>query len=165
MPLVAKAEDADSVRTRFSWAAEVGSGIDMTGLDMSSIDFGVAAGVSRGWLRFAGVGLNANIMVGNSCRSYPVYALFRTDFIDGKQLLFLDARGGVSLNYLARNEKQTGVYGSVGVGINLATGRTFRSYIIVGYSYMGRGDVQEDEFTLTEYSPLHFAGLRLGVSF
>ena len=151
--------------TRFVWGAEAGAGIDMSNNDMSSIDINASFGMARGWINMLGVGAGANMMVSNSCRSYPVFAVLRTDFSQRLRLCFIDVRGGVSLNYLARSQQQTGLYGSFNIGVNLATGSKFRSYVLVGYTFINRKGIWENDMTYTPYSPLHMAGVRLGVSF
>ena len=148
----------------FAWGAEFGSTIDMSGHEMSSVDFNVSAGLSYKWLSFAGVGVGANIIVSNSCRTYPVYAHLRTDFSNLVKFLFLDMRGGVAFNNLEDNVNQTGAYISPAIGFNLATGNTFRSYITVGYTYIHRKDVVRNDEVIP-YSPLSMATVRLGIAF
>lgn len=167
LPLMARAASEGeevSSKTRFAWGAEAGSSIDLSGHDMSSIDFNAAMGLSRGWISFLGVGAGADIMVSNSCRTYPVFALFRTDFSKRVKLLFMDVRVGAALNYLPNNVSQTAPYVSLNLGINLATGKTFRSYVLAGYTYIDRKDVTRDE-RVTPYEPLHLATIRLGIAF
>lgn len=167
MPLISRAAgDGDDVssKTRFAWGAEAGSSIDLSGNDMSSIDFNASVGFSRGWISFLGAGVGADIMVSNSCRTYPVFALFRTDFSRRVKLLFMDVRVGAALNYLPSNVSQTAPYVSLNLGINLATGKTFRSYVLAGYTYVGRKDVTRDE-RVTPYEPLQLATIRLGIAF
>jgi len=154
----------DPGRVYFAWGAEVGSSIDMGGYDMSSVDFNATFGLRYRWINFAGIGAGANIMVSNSCRTYPVFAVFRTDFSGKVKFMFLDIRGGAALNYLPANIHQTDVYGSVSLGFVLATGKSFRSYLMAGYTYVGRRDVAQGEM-MTEFSPLSMASIRLGISF
>ncbi|MDO4320841.1 MAG: hypothetical protein Q4C34_09740 [Bacteroidales bacterium] len=159
------AEPADGgVKTRFAWGAEFGSSIDLSGHDMSSIDFNAGFGVSHGWLSLAGVGAGANIMVSNSCRTYPIFAIIRTSLSPRRRLVFLDLRGGIALNYLTDNLSKTSPYVSAGLGFNLAGGRNFQSYIVAGYTYNGRGHVETAEI-IRDYEPLHYAGIRLGIEF
>lgn len=166
MALTAAAAEPDnqSARTHFAWGADFGSSIDLSGHDMSSIDFNADFGVSHGWLSLAGVGAGVNIMVSNSCRTYPIFAILRTSLSPGRRLAFLDVRGGVALNYLTDNLSKTSPYVSVGIGFNLAGGRTFQSYIVAAYTYNGRGDVETSEIS-RHYEPLHYAGVRLGIEF
>ena len=166
------AEPADTVaglqpeaqRVSFAWGAEFGGSIDLSAHDMSSLDIGASFGLRYRWLTFAGAGLGANVMVSNSCRTYPLYLGVRTSFSRRPQIVFVDLRGGVAFNYLPDDVHQTGPYASLGVGFNLAGGRKFQSYIIAGYTYMGRKDVTTSIGT-QPYEDLHYAGVRLGVSF
>lgn len=154
----------DPRRVLFSWGAEAGTSIDMSESDMSSVDFNATFGLRYRWINFAGVGAGANIMVSNSSRTYPVFAVFRTDFASSVNFLFLDLRGGAALNYLPGNVSQTGAYGSAAIGFVLATGKTFRSYITAGYTYIGRRDVELGGHVV-EYKPLSMVSIRLGISF
>ena len=149
----------------FAWGAEVGSTIDMSGNEMSSIDINAAFGLSYKWLSFAGIGAGANIMVSNSCHTYPIYAVLRTDFSKLVKVMFIDLRGGIALNYLDENICQTGGYISPSIGFNLASGATFRSYITVGYTYISRKDEVRPDETILPYKSLSMATVRLGVAF
>ena len=181
LPLMSFAQAADSVRqaqmkawrpapteeptgSHFAWGAEFGSSIDLSAHDMSSIDFNAYFGVRHRWLMLAGVGAGADIMVSNSCRSYPIFAIFRTDFSNLRKLVFLDLRGGIVLNYLYDNESQTGGYLSASLGFNLARGKNFNSYITAGYTLNTRKDITRGDIT-TPYPSLSLAVIRLGVSF
>lgn len=158
-----QAADADR-RAHFTWGAEFGSSIDLSAHDMSSIDFNANFGMRWRWFSLLGAGAGANIMVSNSCRTYPLFAVLRTSFSDGRpRLVFLDVRGGVALNYL-NDKEQSGGYASVGVGFNLAGGKKFQSYIMAGYTFVGRKDIN-DETGFQPFDNLHYAGIRLGVRF
>lgn len=157
-------------RVQFAWGAEAGSSIDLSAHDMSSIDFNAGFGLKYRHLSFAGIGVGAHIMVTNSCRSYPVFLALRTGFTEKPHLVFLDLRGGVSLNYLPGNMSQTGPYASVNIGFNLAGNRKFRSYILAGYTLMSRKNINEyDPETgltdVTQLPSLNYASIRLGVTF
>lgn len=152
-------------RVHFSWGAEAGSSIDLSGHDMSSIDFNASFGLRYRWLRFAGIGAGANLMISNSCRTYPIFATFRTDFSSLVRPVFLDLRGGIALNYLPANVSQRGAYASVALGFTLATARNFRSYITAGYTLVTRSDVHINELQTIPYADLGLAGIRLGISF
>ena len=149
---------------RFAWGAELGSSIDLSAHDMTSIDINMSVGLSYRWLIFAGLGLGADMMVNNSCRTYPLYLNVRTDFSRKVLPIFLDLRGGMAFNYLPENINQQSTYASISLGFNLATGRTFRSYILCGYTFNGRGDVQTD-IGLARFPALSLASVRLGVQF
>ncbi len=149
---------------KFAWGADLGASIDMGGQDMSALDFSASFGMRRGWINFLGVGAGASIMVSNSCRSFPLYASFRTNFVDRPSLLFWDLRLGVSLNYLEHNHQQTGLYGSTGLGINLARSKSFNSHIIIGYTYRERRPITGAEQSHS-FPDLHYASMTIGVVF
>ncbi len=155
-------EKADG--TRFAWGAEVGSSVDLSAHDMTSIDFSASFGVSHRWIMLAGIGAAAHMMISNSCRTYPVFAVFRTDFSSFTKVLFVEVRGGMALNYLHDNVTQTDPYGGVYLGFNLARSKKFKSYITAGYTYIGRKDVHSGE-QVSKYDTLSLASVRLGVTF
>lgn len=149
---------------RFAWGGEFGSSIDVSGNDMSSIDINLMAGIEYKWFKMAGVGVGADIMVSNSCKSYPIYFVLRTDFSSLNKFLFLDVRGGCSINYFEGKKHQTGLYLSPSIGFNLASGKTFKSYLTVGYTYNGNNNEFDDSET-NRHKYLSLATIRLGVSF
>ncbi len=128
----------------FVWGAEAGGAIDMTSNDMSTINLDAFFGYKNSWINALGIGASVNIMVSNSVRSFPVYAMFRTGFKKTPTLLFMDLRGGCVFNNINNNTQQTRLYLSPGVGINLARGRSFTSYITVSYVYNGLSSFAKD---------------------
>lgn len=153
-----------SAGTRFAWGAEFGSSVDLSANDMSSIDISASFGVSHRWIMLAGLGAGANMMISNSCRTYPIFAVFRTDFSSFMKILFVEVRGGMALNYLPANVSQTGGYGGLYLGFNLARGKKFRSYITAGYTFVERRDVHQGD-VVTKYDHLSLASVKLGVTF
>ena len=149
---------------RFAWGANAGAGIDLSGSEMSCVELAVSVGMRWKALKFFGLGLQADIMVSNSCRSYPIYAQLRTNFHEGPSLLFWDVRGGLSINYLEENLKQTGAYFSTGVGVVLASGARYSSHLIFGYEFRSRSPI-ETETALYDLKNLHGITARLGVTF
>ena len=136
----------------------------MSGHDMSTIGIGANFGLEYKWLRFLGVGAEADIMVDNSSRVFPLAVIFRTDFSQRRRLCFLDLRGGIALTYLKNEKESTHGYGSASVGFTLASGRTFASFLSVGYSYIGR-DRCWQRGTEHECRGMSYATIRLGISF
>lgn len=120
----------------FAWGIDAGSSVDITCNDMTTIDLHAYFGYKGPWLNFLGAGAGINAMINNGSRCYPVYMMLRTSFCRQPQLCFLDLRAGVSFNSIMDNKSQTDFYGTLGVGLNLATGRKFSSHLIVSYNYM-----------------------------
>lgn len=155
---------AERPTTHFAWGADAGASIDLSGNDMSTVDIDLNFGMRRGWINFLGVGAQADIMVSNSCRSYPIYLNFRTNFSNRPTLLFWDLKGGVSLNYLEHNHRQTGVYGSTGLGVNLAHSDKFSSHLVLAYTYRQRKTLEGPEMTHYFHS-ISYASVKIGVTF
>lgn len=149
---------------RFSWGADAGTSVDLSGQDMSSIDISASFGLTTRWLNFVGVGAGAHVMISNSCRSYPIFAIVRTDFSRILRPMFIDIRGGIALNYLPGDITQTGGYISPSLGFRLAFGKTFRSYITAGYTFIDRRNTIVDGIP-TRFKPMQMATMRLGVKF
>lgn len=148
----------------FTWGADVGGAIDMTGNDMSTINFDAAFGYRRGIVDFVGVGAGINMMVSNSNRSFPVYALIRSNFVTRPTLCFFESRIGCAFNNVADDQSQTSLYLSPGVGFNLAVSKHFKSYIVVSYVYNGMKSYTDSE-SFHDIHGLHSACVRLGISF
>ncbi|CCX48914.1 MAG: hypothetical protein J6B36_00195 [Muribaculaceae bacterium] len=147
----------------FGWGAAVGGCIDMTGHDMSSINLDANFGYRNSWINLLGVGASIDMMVNNSVRSFPVYAILRTGFSKRPTLCFGDFRVGCVFNNLNDKNHQTRMYVSPGIGVNLATGRTFRSYLMLSYIYNGmNGFYKEGDKSIHS---LHMACVRFGVAF
>lgn len=153
-------------RYSFSWGAQIGGSIDMSAQNMSTIDFSATVGMRHAWVKMLGIGAGAHIMASNSCRTYPVFLAFRTDFSSTRRrLLFMDTRVGIANNTFPGDAHRTGAYTYAGLGINLATGHRFASFISVGYTYMQRGDLTYGDGEHHHLPHLHFASVALGVSF
>lgn len=165
VPVFASAAEKDGkVKTHFAWGADFGASIDLGGDEMTCIDFDVMFGMRRGWIKFLGIGAQADIMVSNSCRSFPLYAELRTNFRNSPSILFWDLKLGASLNYLEHNHHQTGLFGFTGLGVNLARGRSFSSHIVAGYTFRQRRTVVGDEM-VHDFKDIHYASIRIGVLF
>lgn len=148
----------------FTWGAEVGGAIDLTSNDMSTINLDAYFGYRNSWIETLGVGAEVNMMVSNSVRAFPVYAIFRTDFSKQQKLLFMDLRAGVVFNNINNSTEQNRLYLSPGIGINLAGNKSFQSYLTLSYIYNG----MKPFYRGAEYSDINglsMACLRLGIRF
>ena len=156
-------DDSRYSRVHFCWGAEVGGSVDMSGNDMSSFDFNASFGMKYRWIKMLGIGAGADIMVSNSCRTYPVYVDFKTDFSTMPGLLFMNLKAGVGMNYMEQNAHAAGAYVFAGMGVNLARSSRFTSYMLLGYTFNQRPDATDPEpFTRPD---LHLATIKLGITF
>lgn len=150
--------------SHFVWGADLGSSIDMSGQDLTAIDLDAHFGYKGDYIRFAGLGAGIRMMVSNSSRCYPVYAMFRSSFTCNPSLCFAQLKLGVSFNNFYTDTYQRDFYGSLGLGFTLATGRSFSSHIVLSYDYMPvrRKYVPE---AVSPLSDIHYATISIGVSF
>lgn len=163
LPFISKAEVVEWRPLAFSWGAEIGSNVDMSHHDLSSIGINARLGLQWKWIRFFGVGAEGDFMVSNSNRSYPIFANFRTDFSNNKRLVFVDLRGGITLNYFETG-KNTGAYASAGLGVTLAKGKSFSSHVILAYTYVGQDVCKYGDYLRT-CPGVSMATVRLGITF
>lgn len=157
---------AASARTPagFGWGADLGGVIDMSGNDMSTLNLDAYFGYKAPGLDIVGIGAGINMMVSNSTRSFPVYAILQTSFRRQPSLCFMDLRCGMVFNNIGSSTTRSQLYLSPGVGVNLASGSTFSSYVVVSYVYNGMRPY-EDADRYYDVNGLHMACVRLGIRF
>lgn len=152
------------VGSHFTWGADVGSSVDLSGSDMTTFDIDAYFGYKGSLIRTAAVGAGVHKAFGNSYTFLPVYALIRTSFRSEPSLFFFEAKGGYSFNTLADSGSHGGAYGTLGIGINLAMSNKLQSHIVLSYGF----------FTLRNASDLtiryagdniSYAVLHFGVNF
>lgn len=153
-------------RVAFAWGVDVGSSIDLTTADMSSLNGDAYFGLRCTGVDIVGVGAGIHGMVNNNSFSYPLYVVLRTSFSKQRQLCFLDLRTGVALNSFFGTATNAAFYISPSVGVNLASSRKFRSYLSLGYTYNGGKDISDDTTTSGKSAnKLSMATIRLGIMF
>ena len=123
------------VGSHFTWGADVGSSVDLSGSDMTTFDVDAYFGYKGSYIRTAAAGVGLHKAFGNSYTFVPVYALLRTSFRSAPSLFFFEVKGGYSFNTLAGSGSAGGAYGSIGVGINLAMSRKLQSHIVFSYGF------------------------------
>lgn len=120
---------------RLGMDANVATGIDIAGDDMSSIDFNVSFGYRLPWIDFVGIGGGMNAMIANGSRNYPLYAIARSSFSCRPDLFFGEFRGGMSINRIEGMKNETGFFVQPGVGMYLSKSPKFNSHITMAYLY------------------------------
>lgn len=152
------------IMKHFSWGADIGSSIDMSGNDMSSIEIDAYFGYKNDVIRTLGIGAGIKSAIGNSYTFLPVYAMLRTSFTSRPSLCFLDMRLGYSFNTLKDDVTQNSFFGSAGLGFNLYTSHEFKSHIILAYTFMNMEDYHSGEY-LNELNNFNGMSVRIGISF
>lgn len=167
MPFIAMAAEpeanAEASKGKFAWGAEAGVGIDMGGDDMTTLNLHASFGYKNSWLRFAGIGAGIDVMLSNSSRSFPIYAMARTSFSNKPKLLFGDMRVGIAYNQTDGVPDRANFFIQPGLGIELAKGKSFTSYLLLAYTYDAITFYGDKANTLVH--GLNRATVSLGISF
>lgn len=150
--------------SHFTWGAEMGSSIDMTGHDQSTFDADVNFGYKNSLLRLVGLGVGVHRAFGNGNNFVPVYAIFRSSFTRRPSLLFMTMKIGYSFNTIGDADTFGDAMASVGCGINLATGKNFKSHLSLcfGYRYFNQRHQSKIEI---DTKNVYLAQINFGVNF
>lgn len=148
----------------FSWGIDVGASIDLSGENMSTFDAETYFGYKGAWIRTAALGIGMHKAFGNPYTFIPIYAMVRTSFRSKPSLFFLELKCGYSFNTLSDSGSFGGAYGALGVGINLAMSKSFRSHIVLAYSYFTLHNATDMEIPY-KGDNISSAVLKFGISF
>ncbi|MCM1290997.1 MAG: hypothetical protein NC201_01350 [Prevotella sp.] len=121
--------------SHFTWGAEIGSSIDMSGNDMSTFDIDVIVGYKNNFIRTLGMGVGVHRAFGNTSTFIPLYAVFRSSFRTRPSIAFVNLKLGYSFNTVKDTDTSSGTKMSLGVGFNLAMSKRFQSHLIIGGEY------------------------------
>lgn len=154
----------DKFFKHFVWGADIGSSIDLSSNDMSSIDINAYFGYKDKIIRALCVGTSIQSSLGNNHTLIPVYLLFRSSFRARPSLCFLDLRGGYSFNRFRSKYTQSGAFASAGVGFNLFFNSKFNSHIILAYNFFNT-EPYGSETECYDIHNLSSVSIRLGISF
>ena len=149
----------------FTFGAEVGASIDMSGNDLSSFDIDLFGGYRSRTIKCFGLGVGLHNSFSNNRHYLPIYALFRSNLLSNNSLLFVDFRAGYSMNQMHKSEHQGGFFGSAGLGMNLSVSRKFGSHILIGYNFYQLSPFTDEKGIYQDINGCHLVSIRLGISF
>lgn len=145
--------------THFTWGAEFGTSIDMSGYDSSTFNVDAMVGYRGTYFKLAGFGAGIHRSMGSGDNYIPLYAIMRTSFSKIKRLFFMNLKVGYSFNTIGDAPTFGDVNASLGGGINLASGKSFQSYLILGYEFRhfnqrnkSKVDIVADDVSLVSLS-------------
>lgn len=150
--------------SHFTWGAEIGSSIDMTGHDLSTFDADAQFGYKNSYIKMLGVGAGIHRAVRLGYNFMPVYGVLRTSFTAKPSLLFMNIQLGYSFNSFPGAKTVGDFTGSLGLGINLKQSGLFKSYLILSMEYQYYSDANRD-LTGMDTHYIFFAKLGFGVNF
>ena len=163
---VTKAADMKSKRTKmssFMIGAELGTGLDLSGTDLSTFNFDVLLGYRSKAIQFLGIGAGVHKSLGTRDSFIPLQVVFRTGFIPRPTLAFMQVSAGYSFNTIASSPMFGDVTATVGGGINLVQRPKFQSYITLSFGFR---HISERHQALAQLSKpnVGFVQIALGVS-
>lgn len=154
----------DLATSHFTWGAELGSSIDMTGHDMSTLDADVVIGYKNKWIRTVGFGAGIHRAFGTGDNFIPLYAVFRTSFTSRPSNFFMSVKIGYSFNSIQDSPTFGDTCASIGAGINLAMSHRFSSHIILSIQQRHFTKRHSDKYKLN-IDNIYLVGLSFGVNF
>lgn len=154
----------DLGKSHFTWGAEFGSSIDLTGHNLSTFDIDVNLGYKSSLFKILGVGVGLHRGLSSGDNYIPVYAVIRTSFRKKPSLFFLNVQAGYSFNTLKHGKTHGDFVSALGCGVNLTQSRRAKSYIILsaGSRYFNK---KHKEITQLDVNYVTVAKLLIGVNF
>lgn len=158
IPASAASPDAQLKKRPLTLGLELGSSIDMSGYDLSTIDFDITTGFRNRAIQTLGIGTGLHRAIGSKNTFIPIYFLLRTSFTSRPTLCFLHFKAGYSFNTINDSKTFGGSNASLGLGFNLSDSRNFSSHVVIAYGFR--------HFNSKEYNPLETDNVNLAqVSF
>lgn len=151
-------------KSHFTWGVDVGSSIDLSGTDLSTIDAEVVFGYKNDLIRILGLGAGVQHSLGNSDSFIPVYIVFRSSFRRQPSLFFFNLKAGYSFNTISESATRGDIAASLGLGINLAMSRRFQSHIVLSWAFRHFTHKHQTAFNLGKPN-INMAQLTFGVNF
>lgn len=136
---------------------ELGSSIDMSSHDQSTIDIDIVTGFRNRALQTLGLGTGIYRSLGSKNTFIPVYVVCNTSFVSRPTLCFMHFKAGYSFNTIGNSPTFGGSSASLGLGFNLSASRNFTSHIILSYGFRHfnsrkNNPLQTDNLSLAQLS-------------
>jgi len=152
-------------KSHFTWGAEFGSSIDLTGHDLSTFDLDVILGYKNKYIKTAGVGVGVHRTVQGGNIFIPIYAMIRTSFTSRPSICFLHARFGYSFNTIEDSPMFGDFSSLLGCGFNLSQSRKAKTYIILGGGVRYFNERHKQMISAVDTHFIWIAQLQFGVNF
>lgn len=144
-------------RRHLTWGVELGSSIDMSGYDLSTIDLDLTAGYRSRAIQTLGIGTGIHRAIGSKNTFIPIYFLCRTSFVSRPTLCFMHFKAGYNFNTINDSPTFGGINASIGLGFNLSSSRHFTSHVVVAYGFRhfnsrAKNPLETDNINLAQLS-------------
>lgn len=166
---VASTEGVEKVFTlkkkpKVTWGAEFGSSIDISGYDSSTFNIDAMLGYRNSYVDMLGVGAGIHRSIGIGDDYVPIYAIFRTSFTKMPRIVFMNFKAGYSFNTIGDSPTFGDVNASLGAGLNLSTGKTFKTYLLLAYEFRHFNKRHRSKFDL-KAEDISLMSLSFGINF
>lgn len=148
---------------KIMYGLELGSGLDLSGTDMSTFNADILIGYRHKFIQLFGFGAGIHKSLGTRDTFIPLYAVFRTGFSSRPTLLFMHLSVGYSFNTIARSPMFGDTTATIGAGINLIQKPKFQSNIILGVGYRHFSERHQELANITKPN-VGFAQVSFGIS-
>ncbi len=125
----------DNSLKKFMMGAELSTGLDFSGLDLSTFNFDVLFGYRHKFINLIGVQLGVHKSLGSKDSFLPICFVFRTSFTNRPSRFFFHLNVGYSFNTVASSKMFGDTTAAIGCGIKLSEKRKFQSNIILAFGY------------------------------
>lgn len=150
--------------SHFTWGADIGTSIDLSGYDSSTFDVDANIGYKNRYLRLLGIGAGFHRSLGSGDNYIPLYAILRTSFAPTPKLFFLSLKAGYSFNTIGDAPTYGDITAAAGIGLNLAVSDKFKTHIVLGYEFRHFNKRHRSLLKL-EADNISLASLSFGISF
>lgn len=148
----------------FIFGGELGTSIDLSGMDMSTFNFDIFMGYRNKWIQTVGIGAGYHKSLGFKDSFIPLYILFRSSFRPKPSLCFFHLKLGYSFNTISDSATYGDIACSIGCGFNLIQKRNLQSYILLCYGFRHFTERHLENMPISRAN-VSMAQITFGVSF
>lgn len=151
--------------SHFTWGADVGASIDLTGHDLSTFDLDLLLGYKNPAIKTVGIGVGVHRTVLGNDNFIPLYVLFRSSFTSRPSLCFFNLRAGYSFNTIEDSPTFGDYNAAIGCGFNLSRSKTASTYLICNLGYRYFNQRHQDYIARLDTHSVWTAQLQFGINF
>lgn len=152
------------INSHFTWGAEFGTSIDISGYDTSTFNADIVLGYKSSLFKTLGIGAGVHRAFGTGDNFVPVYTVIRTSFSKRPKLFFMSFKAGYSFNTMGDAPTFGDTNAALGAGINLAVSKKFQSHIILAYEFRHFNKRHKSSLDLAADN-ISLASISFGVNF
>lgn len=157
------AESRRKAMSRFTAGIELGTGLDISGNDLSTFNFDLLFGYRHKAIQLLGVNIGVHKSLGSRDSYIPICAVIRTSFRPKPSLMFLHFSAGYSFNTISNSPMFGDITATLGCGINLVQRTKFQSNIIMAFGFRHL-NTRHQELTRINQNNVGFAQISFGIS-